>query len=192
MYNRHISISIIVLAFTSCSYFSKDYEISDEAYKAIPYSEEKILIFESDTYKRDTILITGTTHAMVRNGDGFSIAPDRYEHIRINYTTTKRPQERGLLYLGWVKNAYDLRFEFEAGHSQLFYNHTFYKSEYDNLPFTDIKVMNRRYTDVKIIHSSPGYEDRPERILNFYWSTSSGLLGWDTPNSKWRLIEIKK
>ncbi|RMB60980.1 hypothetical protein EAX61_05725 [Dokdonia sinensis] len=169
-----------------------DHKLNPLAYEAIPYKGGEQLIFQSDSQQLDTIFITGTTTAMVRGGDPFSINPDRFEHLRIDYTTTRKPSEQGLLYLSGSGETYNLRFEFDAGHSRLLLNYDFYKSEYDTIPSTRLRIMDSLYTDVKTLHTEPYYEDRPERILNFYWSTSSGLLGWDTPTDTWRLITIKK
>lgn len=192
MYKNVLLIVFCAFLLQSCLFdTSQDHKISPKAYEAIPYNGDEILIFKSDSNKLDSISIKGTTSAMVRGGDPFSIHPDRNEHIRLDYTHALGTEKNGLLYLSMFGDELLRRFEFNLGHSRLFTNTPYYTSVYDTIPTRELRVMDSLYTDVKTIHTDPYYEDRPERILNFYWSESSGLLGWDTPTDVWRLVQVK-
>lgn len=192
MYKNVLLITFCSLLLQSCIFdTSKDHKIAPVAYDIIPYKGDEILIFKSDSDQLDSIIIKGTTNALVRGGDPFSINPDRYEHIRINYSSSQGKTENGLLYLSMFGDELLRRFEFNLGHSRLFTNTPFYKSVYDTIPTSELRIMDSLYSDVKTIHTDPYYEDRPERILNFYWSESSVILGWDTPYDKWRLVQVK-
>jgi len=169
-----------------------EHQLSAEAYMVNPYIENTKLIFESDTNVVDTLFIKGITKVMIKGGDAFSIAPDRFENYRIHYNSSSFSKERGLVYVGWYDESYDIRFEFRAAQAQLFCRRSFTAAEFDAIPTTTMTAAGNFYSDVKIVNGDSGYEDRDHRVTKLYWSVSVGLLGWETPTAVWRLKEVYK
>lgn len=189
--NLHLYLLLCIPFLLVSGCFQKEHPISTSALEAIPYRGGERLVYASSIGKTDTLFIQEISSAMVKGGDPFSINPDSYEHQRVVYTTSQKKQPQGLVSLSNWDKTFQLNFEFDAGHSRLFGYNIITKPEYDKLPDTTLLVLNKRFTDVKIVGSGEFYDDRLERIVHFYWSTSSGLLGWDTPDTQWRLKEIK-
>ena len=187
-----IFLILVTLCFTSCvgPLAPKEHMLSTEAHQLNPYQMELTLVFESNNKQLDSIHIKGITKAMTKGGDPFSFAPDTFENYRVNYTSATSKAEKGLIYVGWFDEHHDVRFELELGHSRLFCQCSFTSAAFDSIPNTTFTALNKTLTDIKVLHSDAYYEDRSHRVLNFYWSTSTGLLGWDTPSSTWRLKEI--
>lgn len=183
---------IAVLCLTSCvdPFASRDHLLPDEAYTVNPYAARTTLVFESNTNAVDTLFIEGITTVMGKGGDPFSIAPDSFEAYRINYSSTSMPRERGLVYVGWYDEAYDIRFEFKAAQAQLFCRCSYSALEFDKIPSTTMTIAGTVYTDVKILTADAGYEDRDLRVTKLFWSTSAGVLGWETPRSIWKLKDV--
>jgi hypothetical protein len=184
-----IFLCFFSVTLTGC--FHQEHSLHPDALKAIPYKGGEKLVFMSISGKIDTIFIQSTTSAMIKGGDPFSINPDKFEHKRVAYTTGRIKEPQGLLYLSSWGTTYQMNFEFDAGHSRLFGYQILTKPEYDKLPNTTLETTYQIFKDVKVLSSEEYYDDRQKRIMSFYWSTSAGLLGWDTPSARWRLKEIK-
>lgn len=183
---------IVLLCLISCvgPFASRDHLLPDEAYSMNPYAAHTALVFESNTNAGDTLFIEGITTVMAKGGDPFSIAPDSFETYRINYSSSSMPEERGLVYVGWYDEAYEIRFEFEAAQAQLFCRCSYNALQFDKIPSTTMTIEGTVYTDVKILTADAGYEDRDLRVTKLFWSTSAGVLSWETPSSIWKLKDV--
>lgn len=183
---RHLLFTFILCIFLG-GCFHKEHRLHPNALKVMPYAGAEKLVYISSNSIRDTLFIKGTSSAMVKGGDPFSINPDTFENIRLEYTTSSNANPQGLLYLSNWDTTYQMNFEFNMGHSRLFGYNILTKNEYDQLPDTTIVINHIKYDKVKTLRADTYYEDRPECITHFYWTTSYGLLGWDTSSEQWRL-----
>ncbi len=86
----YLLLGIVLLLVSGC--FQKEHSISTSALEAIPYKGGETLIYASSTGKTDTLFTLGTSSAMVKGGDPFSVHSDSFEHLRLMYTTSQKKQ----------------------------------------------------------------------------------------------------
>lgn len=106
---RLIFLCFFSVALTGC--FHQEHSLHPDALKAVPYKGGEKLVFMSISGKIDTIFIQSTTSAMVKDGDPFGINPDKFEHKRVAYTTSRIKEPQGLLYLSSWDTTFQINFK---------------------------------------------------------------------------------
>ena len=190
---KFILIITIGFIFVSCG---RNYRIDKDYLKYIPYNGNESLILKSDLNRMDTIFINELRRF---NGcyDPLSFKSDDCEGYQIVTKATDPNYDRYLEGQGLMSIV-----KSKDGNTYIYFGITmkgswFYGAElyplslkrFDSIPFSNMEIDNKKYSDVKIINSDGRYSKRENYVERIYWSVSEGFLGLDRKDEKWRLMK---
>jgi hypothetical protein len=178
----------ISLLFTSCG---TTYRIEKTEYDYIPYNGNEVLVFESNNYETDTIILKQYKGWDKPSRYPYRVTFEKYEKFGIELIHSNSLLNNSapdflieLRAFNWKGLRIDLR---TKSKNDNYINKTrLTKAEFDNIPSNEILINEKLYSDVKIILGDIPKNGTIE-VTQFYWSKKYGLLGWDMNNSKWRL-----
>jgi hypothetical protein len=187
---RNLIIILTSISLTACG---KDFKIDNEDFDIVPYKGNEILIFESDKQDRDTIFLVGIENYSTSSGP-MELFPDKYEIYSVKTKRTDPNYDRylegkSLIELVAGEGGTSIWFDIAMKRSWYYGKYVFDKSEFENLPMTELNINSLNYDDVKVIESDGSYEERNNYAERFYWSGKNGFLGLDRRDEKWRLIK---
>lgn len=173
---------IVLVLVSSC----RKYEIDNEDMRLIPYSQNEILVFESDKKEMDTIFINGF-QKYIADSDPLAIFPDKLEFFSVKYEFKDSNYDRylpGVLIKIQGSKNHDLFIWFSINIGSISGSCGISKKELLELPSIKWTYKNMTFEDVKILESDYYTGSYPEKI---FWSVSKGIMGIESENAKWKL-----
>ena len=174
-----ITIGLMLsIAMSLCSQ-NKTY-LTDEEKRWNPYKEGQVLIFESSSYKKDTVYIMDLDFGFP---DGLGVVdyneslyvlaestgPDLGKHFSSSYAVLKIVAKTG------NKPSY-VEFGVELKNTRFVGGQRFYFEDLNDLAELSLTVPYGSFDDVIAIGNKNDYSNMPTAIELFYWSKSKGYI----------------
>lgn len=177
----YILLSLIIL---SCI---KTYKIPKNLFALNPYETGEILIFKSNTNKKDTIMISNISNFISVN-DPLNLFANKEEfldvgsiHGRLFFSIVSR-EKKGII----------ISFNFTSKYAWFYGKNDYTLDELNKLSFKSITIKDKEYNDVWVLNATDReYEHRDNFIEKLYWSKSNGIIRFDKKNNEvWILTKI--
>jgi hypothetical protein len=171
-------------------------KIRKEDTKYIPYNGNEILVFQSNQNELDTIFLTGISKFNACY-EALSLFKPTCEGKKLSCKRSDPNSDRylqfqSLMAISKIKNETYISFDIKLRHSWFYEGAYMNLIDFKKLPYTEMKIGDINYNDVKIIEATNKYNERDNYVERFYWSVSHGFLGLDQRNRNWRLVKIIK